>query len=472
ANPSVTSLRGTSVGENPSLTAKAFVEKHPLAKSQPWLRYDVALAAAPSPKVPFQIVWEDATPKETPLMLGGKFEARVKFIRPPGAVGPVRLTLVTGQPIPLVNGKPEANRAVRGAKPTVDVPIDGKAKSAADGLANARKTLAGVQAKAAASKELAAKNIAAALAVVQPIKVRREQAANRFKAAEVTAKQALEAQAVLAKELADAEAGAKSASDPDAKKQAETKVRELQAIKAASDKVARETEAEKKVAETALAAINKQLADAEAKATAVKDASEKTEAAARKSVADQETKVAAAETALQTAQANLKNVGAFPILVPANMTATSCDLTLRAELRALDNRTVLAEAFAAPRRFSVLNPLGLQLAETTFETQLDPKQGAVVTLTGTIERKAGFAGDVTVSIVGQPSGVAVRKTVLKPDKNDFELALKFPANFKPAEVKTIRLFASGPPDPKNARAVVRTEIPITIIVSAAEPAPQ
>ncbi|MEO8165387.1 MAG: hypothetical protein ABI619_08320, partial [Betaproteobacteria bacterium] len=81
------------------------------------------------------------------------------------------------------------------------------------------------------------------------------------------------------------------------------------------------------------------------------------------------------------------------------------------------------------------------------------------------------AGDVTVSIVGQPGGVAAPSVVLPADKSDFELEVKFPANFAPAEVASIKLFATGPYDPKAANIVVRTEIPITINVLAAETAP-
>ena len=106
--------------------------------------------------------------------------------------------------------------------------------------------------------------------------------------------------------------------------------------------------------------------------------------------------------------------------------------------------------------------------EPKYEAKLDAKTGAIVKLAGKIERKVGFAGDVTVSITGQPGGVAVPKAVVKPDKDAFELELKFPANFKPTEVTSIKLFATGPHDPKKAKIVVRTEIPLTVSVLAAD----
>ena len=151
---------------------------------------------------------------------------------------------------------------------------------------------------------------------------------------------------------------------------------------------------------------------------------------------------------------------------------SSCDVAFRTELRSVDNSRVIAVHYTSVRRLNILNPLGLALPTPKLETRLDPKTGASVKIVGTIERKAGFSGDVTVSTIGQPGGVTVSSVVLLADKSDFELELKFPANFQPSEVNSIKVFATGPFDAKVANIVVRKELPITVNVLAAEVAPQ
>ena len=65
---------------------------------------------------------------------------------------------------------------------------------------------------------------------------------------------------------------------------------------------------------------------------------------------------AAQTTAVKTlaeAEANIKNEIDFNVIVPATLVATSQDLALKAELRSLDGKTVLAEAYT---------PVGLRFA--------------------------------------------------------------------------------------------------------------
>ena len=387
----LTKIRGTSVDLDPPISAIAAFDKHPLGKTQPWMQNDVALAIAPANNQPFQVDWSKSE-AETLLALGTTFKAPVKFTRPPGAIGPVRLSVIVSEPVPVVNNRADVNRAVRAERATVDIAIDAKAKAAFDALTAADKALADTKTKAKAKSDAQAKLVAAA----------------------------------------EAELKAAMAGQP-----ADWKV--VEAAQAKLD-AARQAAADANAAETA----------------AVKVA---------------ETKQAEAKKNFETADAAIKNDAEFNVIVPPNFDPKSCDLAIKAELRSLDNRTVLAEVYTPVRRFVPLNPLVLNLAgEPMLETRLDPKAGTTVKLSGTIERKAGFNGDVTVSIVGQPGGVAVPKVVLKPDKNDYALELKFPANFKPAEVKSIKLFATGPPDKTKANIVVRAEVPITVHVLAANPA--
>ncbi|MFT5525149.1 MAG: hypothetical protein ACI9HK_003115, partial [Pirellulaceae bacterium] len=296
---------------------------------------------------------------ESLLVLGTTIKTSLRFERPARQIGPIRLSLVVGEPIPIVNNRPDANQSVRAEKATVDIPLDAKAKAALDAVLAAEKVFAAAKAKV----------------------------------------DAVPADAVPA----DA---------PDEK-------------------------------------VN------EADVAAMKMAEEKLQAA---------------EAALQEAEKAIKNDAEFSIIIPPNLKASTCDLSLKAELRSADSKTVLATVFTPVRRFVPLNPLQLKLSgEPKFMGKLDAKEGLVLALQGTIERKAGFGGDVTVSISGQPGGVAVPKVVLKPEQNEFNLELKFPANFKPSVVDSIKVFATGPPNPKTANIIVRHEVPITIDVQPADP---
>lgn len=421
----VTSIRGASVGLNPQISAVASLASHPLGEIQPWLKNDVAVAMAAANTVPFHVEWNQLA-TNAPLALGTKFKAPVKFIRPPGAIGPVRLSLISGHAPPLVNGKPNVNQSVRAERATVDIPVDPKAKAALDALIAAKKAETDAQAKAKAMIDAGQKAVTAAQTLVK-------QLAATSDAAQKT--------------LADAKAKAKDTDQ--AKADAEKAVADSQA---------------------AVDAAEKALADAVAKVTSAQETFVKLNATSTAMVKDASAKRVAAEKAASDAEAKIKNVAEFNVIVPPNLAIAPYDLALRAELRSVDNKTLLAQVFTPVKRFPALNPLAIKLSgEPKFETKLDAKTGATVKLTGMIERKAGFGGNVTVTIAGQPGGVAVPKVVLKPDKSDFALELKFPANFKPAEIKTIKLQASGSPDAKVANIVVKTETPITVNILAADP---
>ncbi len=431
ASSVVTSIRGTSVAIDPPITSVAVFDKYPLGDRQPWMQGQVAMSLSPANSVPFQIQWNPtADPK---LALGTKFEAPIKLVRPPGAIGPVRLSLVTSEPAPLVNGNPNVNVIVRAERPTVDIAMDVKAKAATDALAAADKVLTAAQAKLKTTSETNAKTVAAAQQTVKAATDKKTAATQTLAAAEARRKAAAAKQEEAKDELAAAEEAVKTAT-------------------------------------AALAATTAQLAAAE---NVLADTTAKTQASlavASAAVKDAETKRTAAAKALSDAEAAIKNEVKFNVIVPPTLANSSQDLAIKAELRSVDNKTVLAEVFTPVRRFEPIHPLGLQLpGDPVFVAKLDAKTGATVKIAGSIERLAGFAGDVTVSITGQPAGVAVPKVVVKPDQKDFALELKFPANFKPAQVETIKLFATGPPSPAAKNIVVRTEIPIAVHILAADP---
>ena len=421
----VATLRGTSVGVDPPISATAVFERHPLRAIQPWLQSDFALALAPPHSVPFRIEW-GLPHAQAPLVLGSTVKESVKIVRPPRGIGPVRLSLVTSEMPPVINGKPAPDRVVGAVKASVAIPVDAQAKAALAALDSAAKVLATAEARARTTDKAGQEAVA---------KTQAEVAVAEDHQAAVEQKMAL---ARLRHETALAELEKAQVELAAAKKSLST---------------ANETVA---AAENGLANSQRALAKAAARAQA--------ETAA--AVAAVHEFAAAQTTAVKTlaeAEANIKNEIDFNVIVPATLVATSQDLAIKAELRSLDGKTVLAEAYTPVRRFVPLNPLAIRLpGDPTFVIKLNPDAPTVMKLAGTVERLAGFAGDVTVSIAGQPKTVSADKFVLKPQTNDFELKLEFPNGFPPSELKTIRVIASGPPDPKAANIVVRTEIPIVI----------
>lgn len=427
----VTSIRGTSVAVTPSITTVAVFEPHPLGKHQPWMREEVALALASPNTAAFKVDWGKPT-ADTELYFGNTFKAPIKLTRSQGAIGPVKLSFVSSEPAPIVNGKPDANKIVRAEKPSVDIAIDPQAKAAFDALAVADKALIDAKAKE---------------------KTTREAGANAVAAVQVTVKASADKQVVAKKATTDSEARFKVA---------EAKLKEAMAEMTAAENALTVAKTNLATADSELIAVTKTLVETTAKAKADTDA-------AVAAAEEAEKKRGESEKALRDTEANINNDIEFNVIVPPNLTNTPQDLVLKAELRSVDGKTVLAQVFTPVRRFTPRNPLALKLpGDPAFVAKLDAKTGATIKVTGTIERLGGFGGDVTITTEGQPKEVPAPKVVVKPDKNDFEVDLKFPMNFKAGDLDTIKLVATGPPNPKAANIVVRTEIPIVISLLPAE----
>ena len=138
-------------------------------------------------------------------------------------------------------------------------------------------------------------------------------------------------------------------------------------------------------------------------------------------------------------------------------------VAVKAELLNPERNVVLRTAYSTVRRLPVLNPIAVKLSgSTTIEQTLDPKAGAVVKLIGKIERLAEFKGDVNLTLIGQPGGVAITNAAVKADQTDFALELRFPVNFTAGEVKGIKLVATGPPDPQTGNQPIRTEVELIV----------
>lgn len=323
-----------------SIVVPIKTELVPDDRSPVWLREQFAVAAVAKPVTPFSIAWAD-TPSLAQLTLGSKTVLPLTFVRPAGAQGPLRLTLVTSHESPRVNNQPNLALTLRGER-VVEVPIDAPVKAALDALA------------------------------------------------------ALDKQVVEAAKQAAAAQG-------DAKPAADARVTDL---------------TQKKVAAEA----------------AVKDAESK---------------------------ANVKSE--LAVIVPAQLPDSTCDIVVRAELLNPERNTVLRTVYSPVRRLPKLNPLALKLATPpTFEATLDPKSGAVIKVAGQLDRLGGPMGDVNLSISGLPAGVSATTAALKPDQKEFNLELRFPANFTQVEVTGLKLTAIGPPDPMSGNVQVRNEVDLVV----------
>ncbi len=309
-----------------------------------WLREQFAIATTPKSATPFQVAWADAPPM-TQLALMSKPAIPVKFVRPPGMLGPIRLTLVTSQLEPRVNNQPNLILALRPER-VVEVPVDPPVVAAINAL---------------------------------------------------------------------------------------------------------------KALDTQLAEAVKQAAVAQGDARTAADAK----------VADLTTKKNAAETAVREAEAKAPSTSELALVIPSVLPESSCDIAIKAELLNPERNVVLRTTYSPVRRLPVLNPLAVKLSgPTTIEQTLDPKAGAVVKLTGKIERLADFKGDVNLTLTGQPGGVAITNAAVKADQTDFALELRFPANFAAGEVKGIKLIATGPPDPLTGNQPIRTEVELIVKLAA------
>ena len=327
-------LVGVSEAEGISIRRTVQVASHPLAATQPWLREDLAVGhmAAASPIVfvnlkplPGQALWQ-----------GQEIAVAVQLTRLPGAMGPVRLSLLTSQKTPLTKGKPNTAAAIRGTAATIDIPVPAPVQAAQAAVTKAQAALSALEKKAAA------------------------------------------------------------AGQPD--------------------------EALKKQLETA-------RADRDAKLKALK----------------------AAEAAVATEP----HEATYKVTVPPGLPLAGYDLAVVAELRSADNKTALARSFSTVLRLKARRSLEIApRADRLVRASRTPKSDVTIRLKGEIIRHGPFAGDITVTIAGQPKGVPAPKVVIKPGQTRFELPLKVPAKVTTSRFDKLQLVASGAPNAKTPKVQV------------------
>ena len=150
------------------------------------------------------------------------------------------------------------------------------------------------------------------------------------------------------------------------------------------------------------------------------------------------------------------NDGELTLLVPAELPLESYDVAVQAELLSADKQKVLATAFTPVRKLSVQLPVEVQLAATTFDVMLDPAKGAMHKIEGTIKRREGITGDVTLTLAGLPAGARADTPTVKADADSFTINVTLPPNQTAGEIGGLKLSAAIVPDPKQANVRVKS----------------
>jgi hypothetical protein len=104
-------------------------------------------------------------------------------------------------------------------------------------------------------------------------------------------------------------------------------------------------------------------------------------------------------------------------------------------------------------------------SETTIEARAG--DGETGHLKGTIQREAGYAMPVSVTLRGLPEGYPAPSVEVPGDVSDFDLEVRFPESAKPMELKNIQLVGVVTPDPARQEITFSSNaIPVTIKVVA------
>ena len=469
----LTTVRGIGTTDSGPIIRYASDANHPLNRMQPWLGSEVAVALGQPTGIDFVADWGRLA-SDSRLVLGGTFSAPIQCRRPVGFDGPVRLTLLSSQIAPLTRGRPDPNHTIR--IETSELAADANAQKMYDVQTSAAKVLAEAQKHQTAVAQAGAKTRAGAS---EKVRTAQSLFTATTQAATVASSQSKEAEdanvnaadvvasvvAQLRTRLAETETSSGDTIVALAKATAEAAAGLQNAAEKKTDahKAAVEAATKLRRATDAMTAAGKALERAQADLKAATNVATSADAAEAAKINAATDKLQAAKTAAETAARLAKNDGQFKLLVPADLARGGYEIAWRAELLSRDKKTVVATSDTGVRRISTLNPILLSLnGPQRVEGVIDPKTGATVTLSGRLERLAGMDQDITVTLAGLPMGIAVPSAVVNTDQTDFELQIKFPANFTPAEVQGVKLFATGKMNPKAPLPVRSEDVAVEI----------
>ncbi len=150
------------------------------------------------------------------------------------------------------------------------------------------------------------------------------------------------------------------------------------------------------------------------------------------------------------------------IRTPADLPERVWSVVVAAELVSPKTKKVVYTTYTSARTLTRAHPFSLTLSgEAKADVSLSGKEP--VHVTGTIQRKPGFARPVTVTLEGLPKGLTVPSIEVAGDVSEFKLPLQFGDKAKPSELKNIRLVAILTPNPENKTVVLKSiALPLTI----------
>jgi hypothetical protein len=160
------------------------------------------------------------------------------------------------------------------------------------------------------------------------------------------------------------------------------------------------------------------------------------------------------------------NQATLQLWVPADLGIRNWDLSVVAELLSADNKTVITSVVTPVKTLLAHVPMKIALvSEATIEARAG--EGETGHLKGTIQREAGYAMPVSVTLRGLPKGYPAPTVEVAGDVSEFDLEVRFPDGTTPAELKNIQLVGTVKPDPKKQEITFSSNtIPVTIKVVA------
>ncbi len=164
--------------------------------------------------------------------------------------------------------------------------------------------------------------------------------------------------------------------------------------------------------------------------------------------------------------------GSVTLQVPSDLAQEQYQLALRGELLSPDGKRVLAVTTTTIATPKTVYPLQIAL-----ETKLDPKKpadvragaGETLELVGKIERTAGAAGPVRVTVEGWPKDLPAPLVDLTAEQTEFKLPLRLPFKDAKAALKDVKLVAQAQPTPGPQTSGARAPaLPLALRVVAGE----
>ena len=152
------------------------------------------------------------------------------------------------------------------------------------------------------------------------------------------------------------------------------------------------------------------------------------------------------------------------ILVPIDLPHQPYDLAFRAELLSDDNETVVSSNVSNVHRLQIMRALAIELAG---EAEVEATAGAGETgqLRGTIQRAPGIDQPALVTAVGLPKGIVAPQITVPADHLDFQLDFRLPFGSPADLVKSVKIVAYVPANPRPGQARVKSnELSVNVSV--------